>query len=449
MFASSGSTLTFHRTLASTPSWALSGWGTTFGRHVVRTGPTPMIVVSSNYAVVAFGELLWVEGEACGDGGEVHPRHSPQSQPCDVTGAPDRLPAIMGVRGGGLRARVGRALAVTLSLTAAGCFSASYVPVEARPWSGYAGIGTKVMSDDDAQARVVRQRLALIDGEKGTAVVFVEIASIEPEARVVDARVAPVDREPCTFGFAAARVGGQPNGTPVPVRAGSELRIDFRLAQVISGNRGPSRLDLLVETTGWRRCLAVALTSEEPEAAWRSHGLLFAAGVGLDGHTARVDGLTNVAHFPVALGTWVGPFRAMVGTGLRFPNCSRAACPPKTNDEGERIVLRSGVGVPLTLGLDAFAPHRDLYGAGLGLRYSVVGTRIRTYEGPELKTFHSLSLVPRVMISAPDPIGPGVPGGVRFGGLEFEVPVGVVAPLDDPGRPALSIGMSLLTTGSL
>jgi hypothetical protein len=355
----------------------------------------------------------------------------------------------MGVIGGGLLAAIGSAIVVALPLAAAGCFSASYVPIEARPWSGYAGIGTKVMTDDDARARVVRQRLSLTEGEKGTASVFVEIEAIEPEARVVDARVAPADREPCTFGFAADRVGGQPNGTPVAVRAGSELRVDFRLAQVIGSTRGPSRLDLLVETTGWRRCLAVAMTSEEPEAAWRSKGLPFAVGAGLYGHTARVDDLVSGGHVPIALGTWMGPFRAMVGTGLQFTRCSRGACPPKANDKGERVVQRPGFGVPLTLGLDAFAPHRDIYGVGLGLRYGVVGTRIRTYEGPELKTFHGLSLVPRFVISAPDPIGPGVPGGVRFGGLEFEVPVGVVAPLDDPGRPALSIGMSLLTTGTL
>jgi hypothetical protein len=356
------------------------------------------------------------------------------------------------VRGNVALAATRRALVVALAvaglLFTAGCFSSSYVPVERRPWSGYAGVGAQVLSDNDARARVVRHDITL-DGDLGRATVFVELSAVEPGARIIDARLAPAEREPCSYGFAAERVAGQPNGTPVAVRPGSELRVDFALPQFRPNIRGPSRVDLLVETTGWRRCLALTMTSEEPEAAWRSEGLLLSAGVAAYGHTAPTDGVVAAQVIPLSLGAWFGPYRASVGTGLQFGSCSPSICPKQANDDGEVVVKRSTFGVPLTLGLDAFAPHQGLYGAGLGVRYTFVGTLARAYAGRELTTFHGLSLVPRFLFCAPEPLGLGVPGGLRLGGFELEVPIGVVAPLDDPSRPALSLGLALLVTSPL
>jgi hypothetical protein len=311
---------------------------------------------------------------------------------------------------------VGMRLACCFVLcSAVGCVA--YTPV--APRTGAAG-----------QTRAHVGQLAHVFGQFRLEV---QIEQAAPGARIREAVLARAESDPCRFGWAPAHAVLVGPGTLAmdmeerDVRAHDELTVLYTPENSKILEKG-ARLDLLILHDGQEECLTIPLTGSSPDLAW-DPGEVFTMdlAMGATGYTPHVDGIASDIDVRMSLGWAAGKLRPFIGAGVGGGFCEAGTCPPEVLQAGtdrERLARRVGLGLPLFLGADFMPWQVGYFAFGTRAAYEFSRFRIETYSGPETRWHHGLTLAPRVAFTFPDPLAPGLPGGVNNGFIGFDLPLG-------------------------
>jgi hypothetical protein len=223
-----------------------------------------------------------------------------------------------------------------------------------------------------------------------------------------------------------------------PLRAGDELVASFSAVFWDNIRLAPTRLDLLLaDEIGARSCATFPLVDAAPENRWSAPGQtslgVGIAGQGFVGTLGDIDGTVTL---PIMVGRWFGPVRLSLTFTPGVAQCPHGACPSRDNQ------LDNAPYLPFALGAE-LGHSAGVLRLGIRAGYSAGPARVDARVGGSYWTLlHGPVLTPRLGVSLPDPLAPGIAGGEQLGTfVGLEVPVSYM--LDDRGHQALGIGAVL------
>jgi hypothetical protein len=163
--------------------------------------------------------------------------------------------------------------------------------------------------------------------------------------------------------------------------------------------------------------------------------------------THSAGGVVGELPITFALARRFGESRVYAGGGVGAVFCSARTCPPEITNAGtdnERRTQRVGLELPMLVGADTMPWQTGPIAFGFALEYDLDYVRLKTYDGMRSEWLHGPLVAPRIALTYPDPVAPGLSGGPALGFVALDVPVGVIAEHSDGWTVAPRIGMRLL-----
>jgi hypothetical protein len=282
---------------------------------------------------------------------------------------------------------------------------------------------------DEATARIVRLDLTSYGRFlPGDSRVMVEIDEAADGARIVEGSLAKPGESTCGGQRPASSIATDDDLPGKAIHAGSRVTFSFN-GRWRAVTDSPSRLDILVMSAGYEKCLTLDLTSEKRDEAWTyEHPIGFGLSLTMSAFTSPVLGARASVQSLLTMGIWRGPVRITAASGIAADICAADGCD------------RDVAGYPFELRVDTFPIQREHVALGFGARYSFVAMANRLDEGSTVAAYHGVLITPILAYSLSNQLGMGIPGGVKRGSIALEIPIGVVSALTDYRHPALSLG---------
>jgi hypothetical protein len=274
-----------------------------------------------------------------------------------------------------------------------------------------------------------------------SAVLRVRVRRVPEHSKLLHFVLADARRPRCEGGLSALELdiaGQRWAQSRDALRAGDELVAHFDAALWDGIQKAPSRADVVVtDELGMRTCITFPLVDAAPENRWSDPGSISLgvgmAGQGFVGTLGNIDGTITL---PMMVGRWFGPVRLSLTFAPGVAQCPHGQCPSSENKVNNAPYL------PLSIGAEV-GHSAGLLRIGLKAGYSAGPARVDARVGGSYwELVHGPVLTPRLGISLPDPLAPGLAGGERLGSfIGVEVPISYV--LDGRGHQALGIGGTL------
>lgn len=266
----------------------------------------------------------------------------------------------------------------------------------------------------------VRPTNPLSDPGSGAQRIRLHVAALPENTRVSWVAISEAARAPCSEGYVAlnVRLAGRAWSTPEwRPRPGDILELDFNEAAWTKAVTGPSRLDVLLEADdGVTQCASFPLVDERPEQRWDPlERWTLNTGVEAEGLRQHVAGFRNVGGWLFEVGRFLGPLRVYGSVGVGTAECAKSACPQRRNKQTNKYENREALYLPFAGGAELTLAQYKFLALDLKAHYRLAFARATTYDGVSRTLLHGPMLLPALVITMPDPIAPGIPGGVRRG----------------------------------
>jgi hypothetical protein len=296
-----------------------------------------------------------------------------------------------------------------------------------------------------AQASALRLSLGSLELRSNyfgtrSAAVRVRVEQVPERTTLFRLAVSDARAPRCEGGLGAEAVeieGQRRDPSRHPLRPGDQLVASFDAALWAHLQRAPTRLDLvLTDELGMRSCVTFPLADAAPEQRWRGPDKtslgVGVAGQGFVGTLGPIDGTVTL---PIMVGRFFGPVRLSLTFAPGVAQCPHGACPSRETQ------LNNAPYLPLSLGAE-LGHSVGVLRVGIRAGYTAGPARVDARDGRYWTLLHGPVLTPRLGVSLPDPLAPGVAGGEQLGTfVGLEVPVSYM--LDDRGHQALGIGAAL------
>lgn len=303
-----------------------------------------------------------------------------------------------------------RSLALLVSLLFVGCGTGMkpHTPRIARSAGHELALGT------------VRPTNAITDPGSGAQRIQLHVRALPPNTRVSWVAITESAQAPCSKGSVALRVRLAGRAWPTAEwrpRPGDVLELDFSAEAWTQAVSGPSRLDLLLESEdGVSQCASFPLIDERPAERWDPlESWTFNSGVEGDALLDHVDGYRNTGAWVAEVGKFLGPLRVYGSVGVGGVECSRSTCPRRRNKQTGKYENRGGLYLPFAGGAELTVAQYKFIALDLKAQYRLAYARSTTYDGVQNALLHGPMALPAIVFTMPDPIAPGIPGGVRRG----------------------------------
>lgn len=285
----------------------------------------------------------------------------------------------------------------------------------------------------------------LLSNGRGTAQrIAIRVGRVAAGARPVLVAMRTAGKAPCSGGHEAfrLRLRGQEGHFERALAPGDTLEADFGDEAWEAALAAPSALDvLLVADDGSRQCAVFPLVNGEPENRWLPlERWSIAMVMHYSALTKPIDGARDLGGLDIELATFVDKLRLFASLGAGGGDCAASVCPRYRNKQTKELDERDYFYVPLAAGAEITALHYAFVALDLKLSYRIGPVSTHTYDDDSrLSLMHGPVLSPALVFTTPDPLGPGIPGGLRRGAsIGFGVPVGYL--WSSSGAGALSVG---------